>query len=104
MSSESRPPKLISLGPDSYVEKYDVGFAFPKLDEVNRQKLKLEIEEAGQVLMPIIVMPSPVRGHIIIDGYHRFQISKELQLDCRALLFEELSPEQAREIFLSENC
>ena len=103
MNSENRHPKLISFCPDNYVEKYDVGFKFPKLDEINRQKLKLEIEEAGQVLTPIIVIPSAVRGYIIIDGWHRFHIAKELQLECKALLYEDLSPKQAREIYLSEN-
>ena len=42
MGGENRHPKLIDLGPGDHVEKYDAGFAFHKLDEENRQKLKLD--------------------------------------------------------------
>jgi len=95
--------RLIFLSPDDYVEKYNIDFAFPELDENNRQKLKLEIEEAGGVIVPIAVMRSAVRGYVIIDGWNRYQITKEFQLDCKALLFEGLSPQQSQEIFLSQN-
>ena len=47
---------LITIGPDDHVEKYDVSFVFPQLDQKSRQKLKFEIEEAGKVTMPVIVM------------------------------------------------
>ena len=44
--------KLISLGPESYVEKYDAGFEFPRLNEKGKEKLNSEIEN-GKITLPI---------------------------------------------------
>ena len=103
MSVKSTPPKLISLSPGDEAERYNVDFSFPQLDEENRQRLKFEIEEAGQIITPILVMPAAEKGYIIIDGWHRYQISKELNMECHAVLFKDLSPWQAQEMFLSQN-
>jgi len=96
-------PRLISIKTGDRVERFEVDFVFPELDRKNTQKLALDIKDAGRITMPIIVMPSTVEGYVIIDGWHRYHIAKELQLDCPALLFENLAPQEAQELFLSEN-
>ena len=80
-----------------------MGFEIPELDKKNIYQLKLDIEKAGKILEPITVMPSAAGGYVIIGGWIRFHIAKELQLDCPALLYEDLSHEEAREMFLSKN-
>ena len=96
-------PELITLSPDDHVERYKVDFPFPQLDKYNRQKLKLEIEQARRIISPIITTPSAAGGYICLDGWARFEISKELGLPCPAVVLHGLSPEQALEIFLSSN-
>jgi len=97
------PPRPISLGPNDYAEKYDVGFKFPSLNEKGKKKLKFKIETGGKPITPVAVMRSTTRGYVIIDGWERYQIAKELQMGCPANLYEGISPEQVQDIFLSEN-
>jgi len=96
-------PKIILIEPGSRVERFEVGFDFPELDEENRQRLKFDIQEAGRITTPIFVKPSMYGGYTIIDGWSRYQISQELNMECHALLFEGLLPEQAQTMFLSQN-
>ena len=102
-STPLSPSGSISLGPNDYVEKYDVGFKFPGLKEKDKKKLKFKIETGDKPIAPIAVMPSATRGYVIIDGWSRYQIAKELQVDCPANVYEGLSLEQVQELFLSEN-
>ena len=102
-------PKLINISTGDYaekvekVEKYDAGFELPPLRKKCREELKRRIETVGKVTTPIIVTYSTKIGYLIIDGWSRYQIAKELKLDCQALLYESLSPQQTQELFLSEN-
>jgi len=96
-------PRLISIGPNDYVEKYDVGFEFPSLDERGMESLRCEYENRGKVSTPIKVILSTTRGYVIIDGWSRYQIAKKRQLNCQALLYENLTPQQIQELFLYEN-
>ena len=105
MSNENTlltPSKQIFIGPGDYVEKYDVGFEVPILGKKGINELKLEIELGHKAMTPISVIPS-TRGYVIIDGWSRYQIAKELQCGCLADVYEGLNPEQVRKLFLAEN-
>ena len=99
-------PELIFLRPTAHiekVEKYEVNFQFPKLDNVNRKKLRLEIEQDGRVLVPLILTPSAAGSFVCLDGWARYEISRELELPCAAVVLHGLTPEQKQEVFLSSN-
>ena len=96
--------KRISLSTDERVEKYDVGFDIPQLNKKNIEELKSDIEKDGEIITPITVIYSTIEGkYVILDGWNRFHIAKELNMKCPADLYENLSQEQARDKFLSHN-
>jgi hypothetical protein len=90
------------IKPGDKTERFAFSASLFKYDEKSYEALKKLISEDGGVIKPVLTVKDK-RKTVIIDGWHRILVAKELDIPCPAVFCEGLTESQIENAALSLN-